>query len=176
MHSRIVVLFALITGLGAAHCGGKDTGSGSVPGTGAGDAQTPPTGESAVEAWLDEGHYKTWHCEPAPHDARPGSAHGKNRICSNELLSAHGAGEFPVGAASVKELYDATSTNIIGRAVYLHVSPGAGESYYWYERVSDHLNADGLGTSGTPRDTCVGCHQGAGPKSMGHDLVFTQVR
>lgn len=171
------VLIAVAAFVTCVHCApDKDTGSGAVPGTGPGDAQTPPTGADALEAWLAQGSYKAWHCEPTAHDPRRPSAHTKNRICSNELLSKHGAGEFPVGAAAVKELTDDSGAKVVGYAVYLHVKPGGGASYYWYERTSDRLIADGIGESGVPKDTCVSCHEGAGPGLMGHDFVFTQVK
>jgi hypothetical protein len=157
------------------HCGSdKDPGTGAGPGTGPGDAQTPPTGGKDLEAWLSKGLYKAWHCEADAHEARPRSGHTKNRICTNDLLSAHGAGEFPVGAAAVKELY--AGNDVAGYAVYLHVKPGGGDSYYWYERTGGGLVADGLGTTGAPKDTCVSCHESAGPTRTGHDFVFTQVK
>jgi hypothetical protein len=177
---KATIALALL--LAAAGCSGnEDIGTGAVPGTGPGDAQTPPTGGAKVEAWLAGGAYKSWHCEPAPHAARPVSGHAANRICSNDLLSAHGDGEYPVGAAAVKELYEQYedgSTRITGYAVYLHVKPGGGGTYYWYERAGDGVFADGLGVSGSPKDTCVACHQAAGTDATrpGHDLVYTQVR
>ena len=86
-------------------------------------------------------------------------------------------GEFPVGAAAVKELYDARGTTVVGHSVYLHVAAGGGGSWYWFEHLARGVGADGLGTSGTPRDTCVACHASAGHDgASGHDFVFTQVR
>jgi hypothetical protein len=153
---------------------------GGCPGMGTpGDAQTPPTGKQAdIEAWLKKGEYKAWKCEAAVHDARATgmSPHGKNRICSNTKLSAAaaGAGEYPVGSAGVKELYDAAGTNIVGYAAYLKTRAGAGESWYWYERADAFgatAVANGLGNAGTPLTVCVGCHAKA-PR----DQVFTQVQ
>lgn len=157
-----------------------------------GTAQLPPTGKFAdIDMWLAKGDYKSWHCEAAPHDARSPSPHGKNRICSNDLSSSHTTGEYPVGAANVKELYDEAGAKIIGYAIESHVTTGAkGDSWYWYERNplvgapakdgSAGLVANGLGlTAGTPeRDVCVGCHAGAGSDAAhsGHDLVYTQVK
>lgn len=87
-----------------------------------GSAQVPPQGRVAVEAWIATGAYRSWHCEMPQHPARSPSPHGINRICTNDALSAHtGAGEYPVGSAAVKELYDAAGTNVIGYAVYSHV-------------------------------------------------------
>jgi hypothetical protein len=137
------------------------------------DAQTPPAGPSAdVEMWLATGSYKSWHCEPAPHANRAPSPHGMNRICSNDLLSAHGAGEFPVGSAGVKEIYDGAGKTVVGYAVYRHIQAGTtGDSWYWYERNGGVI-ADDVGD-----DFCVGCHSGAGRSGhSGHDLVYTQVK
>jgi hypothetical protein len=99
-----------------------------------------------------------------------------DRICSNDLLSAHGDGPFPLGAANVKELFHDDGSRR-GYAVYRHLlagdDPGA---WYWYEILDGSVGADGLGESGKPATSCVACHSGAGPGSLGHDLVFTQVR
>lgn len=150
-------------------------------------SQTPPAGHDALEGWLASGEYKRWHCEPALHDARSPSPHGQNRICSNELLSMAGAGEYPVGAAAVKELYG-NGSKLVGYAVSRHASAGpSGGTWYWYERVpldssAPHdgagVVADGAGDSGAARSICVGCHSGAGMDSShsGHDMVYTQVK
>jgi len=60
---------------------------------------------------------------------------------------------------------------ITGYAVYRKVAQGAGESWYWYEKIGSRLSADGTGGSGKPKDVCVGCHAGAP-----NEFVFTQVR
>lgn len=165
-----------------AGCPGKDAGCPGAEGpiSTPGDAQTPPTGTDAeVSAWLAKGEYKSWTCEPSPHDARSPSPHGKNRICSNTTLSTHGAGEFPVGAAGVKELYDAAGTKIVGLAMYRKVAAGGGEAWYWFEKTdADGLIANGPGSSGVAKTVCVGCHSGAGSDAMhsGHDQVYTQVK
>lgn len=154
--------------------GGAD-GSSSTSSTG--DDQTPATGSpEAVRAWLDKKLYTKWACEPAAHPRRPGSGHSANRICSNAALSAHGAGEFPVGAASVKELYD-SSGSPSGYAMALKQGPGSGEAWYWYERIGESVVENGRGDSGSAKSICVSCHAGAGQSGQsGHDQVFTQVR
>lgn len=142
----------------------------------AGDPQTPPTsGAAAIQAWLADGHYLAWACEGAAHGPLPPSPHGGVRICSNDLMSTHGAGEYPVGASSVKELLSGTSGSptIVGYAVSLHNEPGTtGAEWYWYEEVDDTILADGVDDP-----TCVGCHMGAGSDAMhpGHDFVYVQV-
>jgi hypothetical protein len=157
--------------------------------------QTPPTDGADVRAWLDAGYYKSWHCEPAPHASRSPSPHNMNRICSNDLTSSFdgGAGERPEGSAGVKELYDATGTNIRGYAVYLKgaMTSNGGANWYWYEsdptvpasiRDSKDVLADGWGGSGAgPKALCVACHMAAGsdaahtPSPGGSDEVYTQV-
>jgi hypothetical protein len=160
-------------------CGGGTTNPGTQ--TPNEDAQTPPTtGRVDIEAWLAKGDYKNWHCEAAVHDARSPSPHGKNRICSNDKVSATASGAYPVDSAGVKELYDSTGTTIVGYAVYRKVADGTGgDSWYWYERVpltsaaphdANGTVADGLGSSGPPQTICVTCHQAAS-----RDFVYTRV-
>lgn len=141
-------------------------------------SELPPTeSAAALEAWIAGGYYKSWACEAMPHPSRPPSGHSPNRVCSNRTASAHDAGEYPVGAASVKELYDTTGQSIVGYAVARKMAVGGGESWYWYERLdSAGVIANGLGTSGTPKTVCAGCHKRAGTSTFGHDMVFTQVR
>lgn len=185
---RAELISTILVGLMSASCGDSEGGGGAgagAAGGGAGgepslepDPQTPPQSAAAVASWIAEGHYQGWHCEPESHEARPPSPHGVNRVCSNDLASAHGSGEYPVGAASVKELFDDEGTNVVGHAVSLHVSAGpSGATWYWYEQLTSGVVADGLGDEGTPRTVCVGCHQGAGSDAAhsGHDLVYTQV-
>lgn len=178
-----LVALALLAGCG-------DDGS-STTDDGPEDAtQVPPTtGKVAMREWLAAGHYKQWVCEADAHDATIGvSPHGKQRICSNDALAAHGDGEYPVGASAVKELYDAEGASIIGYAVYRHVKAGTdGGSWYWYEEVpADHpaphdkdgIVADGLGDAGPAMSVCVSCHQAAGSDAAhpGHDFVYVQVQ
>lgn len=170
--------------------GGSDTTAPTTGDTGGDEAQVPPTtgGKATMRAWLDAGHYKSWACQPAAHGPLPISPHGMNRICSNDVLSAHGAGEYPVDSAGVKELYDDAGANIVGYAVYRHVKAGmGGDSWYWYEDVPDTsmaphdaegIVADGLGDSGPAKDICVGCHMATGLDAdhPGHDFVYVQVK
>lgn len=128
--------------------------------------QIPPRGSVDIATWLAAGYYKDWHCEPEVHLARPGSPHGANRICNNELLhdARDDEGTWPLGAASVKEVVRESS--IVVYAVYRKVedAPG-GDSWYWYEGLDDHVAANGQGDAG-----CTGCHSAAE-----RDFVFTVV-
>jgi hypothetical protein len=175
------------------------TSSDAASDSGSDDPQTPPTtGYKDVEAWLAKGYYKSWHCESAQHAARGPSVHGINRICNNAKITAQpaGPGEYPVGAAAVKELYDAAGTSIIGYAVEVHVSAGkTTANWYWYERDpsagapakngSAGLIADGIGpnegVAGTATEQlCTGCHGAAGKDAKhtttdSHDFVYTHV-
>lgn len=187
---RVTLAFGLLLGA----CGDDDDGAGPGTPDAAVVSQTPPTGHDAVEAWLTAGDYKSWHCEPAVHEARSPSPHGFNRICSNDLVAANvsGTGAWPMGAAAVKELYAAQDGAIIGYAVYLKQAADSadGANWYWYERVpldseaphdANGVVADGTGGSGTAMTICVGCHAGAGsdaahtPSTGGRDQVYTPV-
>ena len=158
--------------------------------------QTPPMGAQEIEEWLAEGSYRSWRCESAPHEFRPPSPHGFNRICSNRLISesVESSADWPKGAAAVKELYAAADDEEpVGYAVYLktETDSAGGANWYWYERVPlDHpaphdargVVADGMGGSGPEKTICVGCHVAAGsdaahtPSANGRDQVYTPVR
>ncbi len=145
----------------------------------AGDAQTPPTGGAAVQAWLAAGHYLAWHCEPASRPGRVPSPHGAARVCSNDIVAAAGgAGPYPAGAASVKEIYDVVGGKIIGYAVdrKLEAASAAGSGWYWFES-DPFFSADGVGGSAGEGGSCTGCHAVAGPgfATTARDFVFTQV-
>lgn len=158
-----------IVGLGAALSGcGTDPGGGGSGGDPDFDAQSPPEGESALTAWIDQQFYKQWTCEGAIHDAREPSPHGRNRICSNDTLSLAQASPWPVGGAAVKELYD-DGDNLTGYAVYKKVADGTdGSNWYWYETNAGSVVADGRGSTGAPLTICVSCH------SHAEDFVFTR--
>ena len=131
------------------------------------DPEVPPRGREDLTVWLEAGHYLAWRCEDAPHPARAGSGHGPNRICSNTALASFaGDGSYPVGAAAVKEVFNAEGA-IRLYAVYrkIDAAPG-GDSWYWYEGKGDNIIANGEGDG-----TCTGCHARA-PQ----DFVYTVVR
>jgi cytochrome P460 len=182
---------------------GGGGGGGMVDSGGAGNAQTPPMGMTAVEAWIAGGAYKSWACESAVHASRSPSPHGFNRICSNDVISSNATATtaWPAGAAAVKELWasdpndtegGAPPTAPVGYAVYLKTASdsAAGANWYWYERVpldsaaphdANGVVADGLGSSGPAQTICVACHSAAGsdtahtPSANGHDEVDTPV-
>ena len=176
------------TSTGTSSSGGETMPVEDSTGAGADDQTPPMTGHVDIQAWLAEGHYLMWTCEADPHAASIAvSPHGMQRICSNDLMAAHGDGEYPVGAAAVKELTLDDGT-LFGYAVSLHHQAGTGgDSWYWYEQVSaDHpaphdangVVADGIGSSGPALDICVGCHMAAGldAEHPGHDFVYVQVQ
>ena len=183
-------------------CSNDDSAPGDTPDAGGGGvapvSQTPPTGATEVESWLQTGAYKEWSCESEVHASRAPSPHGFNRICSNDVISAMASATagWPVGAAAVKELYASlTDTTPVGYAVYRkdQADSAGGASWYWYERVpvdttgvphdDSGVVADGFGTAdgGPPTTICVGCHTGAGSDAMhtptpgGRDFVYTPV-
>lgn len=149
-----------------------------------GDAQTPPTGDAdALEAWLARGDYDQWACETVEHPQMGVSPHGINRVCSNDLVAEYEGGpgdERPIGSASVKELYD-DDAELVGFAVAVKVGAksSGGSQWYWYERTTAGVFADGLGNSGAAKTSCVGCHAAAGADETHHvtgssDYVYLQ--
>lgn len=135
-----------------------------------GDPETPPEGDAAMRAWLDEEHYLKWACEDSVTAAVSGSPHGRKRVCSNAALSA-GLDEvpLPVGAATVKEIYDDDERT--GFAVMRKVAEGEdGDAWYWWERLGLITVVNERGASG-----CVGCHEGAAAAG-GVEFVYTVVR
>ena len=167
--------FALlgVLSLGCLQLGcGPDMGQGPGP-SGPGDAQTPPAEGTALDAWLLTGAYKSWACESGPMSPRPNGAHGRNRVCSNDLAHMNSGGEYAVGAASVKEVFDG-GTQIIGYAVSRHTKAGqTADTWYWYEKSGGRALADGVGPA-----LCNGCHSAAGTDAghQGHDYVYLQVK
>lgn len=159
-----------------AGCPAADAGCpAGCPATTMGDAQTPPMNtDPVITAWLAGGAYKAWKCQPAGHAPVGNSPHGPNRICNNTALSNTASGNYPVGAASVKELLVADGgTAIVGYAIGLKTVAGAsnGASWYWYLKNNGNLVVNGKGKAAND-DGCSSCHQAAAP---GRDFVFTQV-
>lgn len=119
-------------------------------------------GQAALEVWLAEGHYKAWACEASIFPRRLNGAHGNHRICSNRVLMDSTSGPYPVGAASVKELYEGQMNRPNGFAVGLKIIEGPGNhTWYWYERTGRLATltpvADGVGVAACGS----GCHAGA---------------
>jgi hypothetical protein len=129
------------------------------------DPQLPPRGSADLPEWIAAGHYQAWRCEPVRHAGRSPSPHGTNRICSNDALhAATGRGDFPVGAASVKEIFDGDRISAYAVSRRTTTSTG-GESWYWYEGNQGNAAANGQNLDG-----CTGCHGRAE-----RDFVFTVV-
>jgi hypothetical protein len=131
-----------------------------------GTAELPPRGPNAMMTWIKGGAYLEWNCEPSSHPARDRSPHGPNRICTNDALSfAPDDAPLPVGAASIKELFD--GSRIRGYAVMrkLETDSDGGNGWYWYEAFGDDVAVATAGAS------CSDCHSRAS-----HDFAFTVVR
>lgn len=172
MASKSLVLAALV--LGACAAAPQESG-GRAGDSDAASEQSPPEGHAALEAWLSTGAYQRWTSEPAAHAARAGSAHSVNRIYVNDILaSAVGAGDWPEGAAAVKELYastEASEPNGFAVARKARSDSAAGANWYWYEIIDGRVVADGFGSSGPAKTICVSCHVGA-PR----DQIFTELK
>lgn len=145
-------------------------GNSRTPPNPEGDEQTPPTtSANDLEAWLENGDYKSWACETVEHAQLKVSPHGFNRVCSNELAATFSGAvgdERPVGTASIKELYDDAAT-LVGYAMSMKMaaSSDSGKNWFWYERLEKATVANGLGVRG-----CVGCHSAAG-SDAGHEIT-----
>jgi hypothetical protein len=138
-----------------------------------GTPELPPQGQRALEAWLAAGHYQAWACEQGISNKRFNGAHARHRVCSNRLLLESLDGPYPVGAASVKEMFQGTNDRPNGFAVGIKVAPGLGEAtWYWYERTGTSPTsspvADGVGAKLCGPD----CHTKDAPR----DQVFIRAR
>ena len=160
---RILLLAAGLSG-----CNSPAPGSEAIDTTDASaldDPQLPPLGGAPLRAWLAAGSYRQWACEATIMNPRPRGAHGRNRVCSNDLLSAADTSSpFPPGSAAVKELYDSRD-RLVGYAVSRKLSAGTdGVRWFWSEGGNE-----GIGIGG-----CAGCH-GQAAMYGGHDFVYVRV-
>jgi cytochrome c553 len=141
----------------------------------------PVLGRDAIEAWFDADHYQQWTCEPAAHDARAPSPHGRVRLCANPIAAGDPRGVDALDASLVLEIRDAGDA-IVGRGAQRHTGDGQdAASWYWYMRVpptsatvhdASGLAADGWGQEGPAATYCSACHGAAGRDSPGRDFVF----
>lgn len=163
----LVVLTAFVVACSPSSTGSGDAG---LPGDAGAIEQLPPEGDEAMQGWLADEHYLDWTCQPSPGPGAPGS-HGRRRICHNDALANALAGRpLPRGSAVVKELYDDNDQRT-GTAVITKVGDdgASGASWYFYERVSGFVTADG-------RDqvACTVCHAGA-ENDGGREMIFVDV-
>lgn len=155
----IVAVLALSASCGAPMAN-NDAGADSAA---AGDI--PPSGATELAAWIQAGSWRSWKCEAAPHGPRGNSPHGMNRICQNSIVTAaaSGSGDFPVGAAFVKEIYDAMGSPM---AVFVDTrrsaTPGAA-GWQFFMRGNDGMTMDNA-------PFCATCHQGA-PRDFSFTIV-----
>lgn len=123
-------------------------------------SDTPPTDGADLFDWLKAGNYKQWAHESAMHPSA--GPHPQAVIAYlNETLDqslASGSEAHPVGAAAVKELFNA-SGKLSGWAVSVKTDTDSagGQGWYWYEILGNTADsrvvADG---NGVP--LCFGCH------------------
>ena len=128
-----------------------------------------PAEKAALFTYLDCGGYEAFAAESEIHPAT--SAHSSMaRVFINQLLEQSlmsGATEHPVGAASVKEIYQANGTTLRGWAVMVKVEEtGAGGAWYWYENYNTN-SGDSPVAASKGASICVPCH------SSGRDYFLT---
>lgn len=149
MRGRVALLASLLAG-----CADDPRGFGDI----VTDPDVPPRGEGDIDGWIEDGHYLAWRCEPVPVDVRFGSPHRpQTRTCNNVKLATTGTGELAVDSSSVKEMYD-DAGRIKGFGVSRKTTVGGADGWYWYEKISGDVKADGMGA---PAGSCSGCHQDA---------------
>ena len=146
--------------LASAACEGGGTSAAGLADAGAGDPQVPPMGRAALEPWLAAGHHRRWRCETNISPPRLNGAHGRHLVCSNALIMQEAA-TFPVGAASVKELFDdANRPN--GYAVGIKIAAGEGDAtWYWYERIGRLATLSPVADGIAVRECGPMCHRAA---------------
>jgi hypothetical protein len=130
-------------------------------------AQTPPEGEAALSAWLDDEHFLQWRCHGEIGDPSDLSVHGRRRVCANDALAETADGDaLPVGAAAVKMLFDDDDAPIGNTVLRKRADGDTGASWYWYERSGDLTLTDAVDALG-----CRECHVSA-PDEGGREFVF----
>lgn len=129
-------------------------------------AQTPPEGDEALRAWLDEEHFLQWRCHGEIGEPSVASIHGRRRICANDALAEAGDGALPVGAAAVKMLYDDADARVGTTVLRKRAEGDTAASWYWFERTGDATITDAVDAVG-----CRECHVTA-PDEGGREYVF----
>ena len=154
----IVAVGALATGCGDDGGGGQNT---MPPDLDMVSDDVPPVDSDDLFAYMKAGMYTDMLAEPTIHPSSP--AHGMARVFLNRQLAQSlldGNAEHPVGAASIKEIYQQDGETLRGYSAEVKVAAGAdGDTWYWYEILNvennDNPIADGIGES-----LCVNCHAG----------------
>lgn len=145
-------------------CGGSDSGADPnatmIP---VGNAGTMIAAtKEGINAFLATNEHRAWIKEPAPHESS--GPHGMVQSFFNDKYRAarqSGTYPMPVGATSVKELFDGTTLD--GWAVGIKTKAGDGaDTWTWYESfVSDLPEVKYFGVA---NPTCEGCHVGGADK------------
>jgi hypothetical protein len=145
-----------LAGLAACQSGSSASSPDADPDVGT--PQRPPRGQVPLELWLAQGLYKAWRCEMMISPPRLSGNHGRQRICANDLLIASTSGTYPVGASSVKELFD-SNDQPNGYAVGIKIEDSVGpQTWYWYERRGTDPKAAPR-ADGMALPDCAVCHQ-----------------
>ena len=125
-----------------------------------------PTDASELFTFLSADNYRSFAAETEVHSPNGNSPHKDVRVFVNSILEDSlkaGNSEHPVGSASVKELYEADKTTLMGWAVMVktNAQSNGGQGWYWYEIFSttDGSNPD---FDGNGLVACIGCHATGG--------------
>ncbi|QQR91902.1 MAG: hypothetical protein IPJ88_09500 [Myxococcales bacterium] len=151
-----------LLGVACSDSGSSDSDAGTDASSDASTStQLDPQDSESIKSFLVDESYSDFICEPAPREARVGSAHGRARVCINSILrdSLQAANDtHPEGSIAIKELYSNTD-ELEGHAMVIKTSAGdSDDSWTWYEALApDYSNPSyGVGLS-----SCAICHSGA---------------
>jgi hypothetical protein len=145
-------------------CGTSDTGGNpdatAVPVGNDGSTHDFSTGES-TGMFVIARSYESWRKEAMIHESS--GPHSDVRTFFNDKYAdawTSGAFPMPVGAMSVKELYQGTDPD--GWAVSVKTAEGSGkETWTWYETLSAVTDPKDYDFFGVAHPTCEGCHSGS---------------
>ncbi len=133
--------------------------------------QLPPQTLGPLFAWLNDGGYAGWAAESVVH--KSAGPHSSIRVFANAALYeslSKAMAVHPVGAAAVKEIYDADATALKGWAVLHKIAAdsAAGDGWYWFESLTKDGSA-GVYASGPPAPSCIECHV-----DSAHDFIWSE--
>jgi len=133
---RTLLVLALLTG-----CGGAIEPPAPVP-----------TEPAELHGFLAAGEYQAWRSEP---DLKPGLNSTMHRVFLREDAAIDGS---PVGAAAVRELWDADGAEQLAWSAVVKVDPGEGpESWFFYETY-DFDDREAHLVAEVAANGCASCH------------------
>ncbi len=154
-------------GGGSGQIGGSSGGGGGGGGDGDADAGAD-AGSLFAEGAPDDTHeflfrglYAGW---PGDVMQRNTEAHGPVRLFFNPTLNGaigDGAVIYPVGSASVLELYNVNTDELMGWAAMVKIAENDDRDDWYYYQTFDTEAGGGFDIEGVGAPLCADCHQNA---------------